>query len=116
MLAKSVGFAIVLFWAVATSWLGWRAVLPAWTAEYPTMVGAGRGGRRECRGGRVGVLDAGGGRGGAWGWGGVGGGGLGGGGLGFGRCGRGGLSDLRRLCFAGLGIGDGQDHGQYDQS
>ena len=58
MLAKSVGFAIVLFWAVATSWLVWRDVLPAWTAQDPPQVVAADWVKQYGREAQFGVFDA----------------------------------------------------------
>ncbi|NOS99932.1 MAG: hypothetical protein HOP29_04835 [Phycisphaerales bacterium] len=41
MTHRLVGLAIVVFWVVATSWLVWHDIVPAWTAqEPPRMVAA----------------------------------------------------------------------------
>lgn len=57
MLARTVGFAIVLFWAVATSWLVWRDVVPAWTAQDPPPVVAADWVKRYGRQAQFGVFD-----------------------------------------------------------
>lgn len=57
MLARSIGFGIVLFWAVATSWLVWRDVLPAWTAQDPPKVVAAEWVKRYGREAQFGVFD-----------------------------------------------------------
>ena len=35
---RLLGFAILVFWSVGTSWLVWHDIVPGWTAQDPPRV------------------------------------------------------------------------------
>ncbi|MEE9296771.1 MAG: hypothetical protein V3W34_17645 [Phycisphaerae bacterium] len=54
---RMMGFAIVLFWVIATSWLVWHDIVPVWTAQDPPKVVASNWVRRHGEKVQFGVYD-----------------------------------------------------------
>lgn len=57
MLHRMIGFAVVLFWTIATGWLVWHDILPAWTAQDPPGVVAADWVKRYGRRAQFGIYD-----------------------------------------------------------
>ncbi len=52
------GFAIVVFWLVATAWLVWKDIVPAWTAQDPPKIVASDWVRQYGRRAQFGIFDS----------------------------------------------------------